>query len=155
MKRSIRQTSLVDALIDARPRKRERPPTSEERLLGQLLERGMPIPQEEYRFAELAVGRKWRFDYAWPEWRVAFEIEGAVFGRQIEGADGKKYRLGGRHNSGAGLQEDAFKYNRAAILGWCVIRATTTMIRDGLAIAELVDAFTARGWKERGDAART
>jgi hypothetical protein len=125
--------------------KRARPPALP-KIVQQLLERGLPVPEEEYQFA-IALGRKWRFDYAWPAQRIAFEQEGAAFGRAITGQDGKTYRLGGRHNTGQGMSADALKYNRAAILGWCVIRATTTMIRDGEAIGELVDAFTARGWK--------
>ena len=125
-------------------------------MVEQLLERGLPFPEQEYFFAAL-LGRQWRFDLAWPGigYRIAFEQEGAVFGRAIQGADGKTYRLGGRHNSGAGMQADCEKYSRAAILGWCVIRATTTMIRDGQAIELLVDAFKARGWKEPGDVAQS
>lgn len=119
----------------------------DDQMLEQLTERGLPLPAREYLFAA-PIGRKWRFDLAWPVYRIGFEQEGAVFGRAITGADGKTYRVGGRHNSGAGMTSDALKYNRAAILGWCVIRATTTMIRDGQALTEIVDAFTARGWKE-------
>ena len=43
------------------------------------------------------------------------------------------------------MQADCEKYNRAAILGWLVIRATTTAVRDGIAIRDLVDAFKAKG----------
>lgn len=122
--------------------------------MEQLLDRGLPPPEQEHLFAAL-LGRKWRFDLSWPGFLIAFEQEGAVFGRSIEATDGKRYRLGGRHNSGAGMQADLEKYSRAAILGWCVIRATTTMIRDGQALELLVDAFLARGWKEPGDVAST
>lgn len=118
----------------------ERQPLIEEQITAS----GLPEPETEYAFAAL-LGRRWRFDYAWPALRIALEIEGAVFGRAIKGEDGKVYRVGGRHSTGAGLQNDAFKYNRAAILGWLVVRATTTMVRDGHAICELVDAFKARG----------
>lgn len=104
----------------------------------------IPEPVKELRFAE-ALGRNWRFDYAWPAQRIALEIEGGVFGRKIEATDGKTYRVGGRHSTGVGLTNDAVKYNRAAILGWLVIRATTDMVRDGSAISELLDAFKARG----------
>jgi hypothetical protein len=110
----------------------------------QVIAAGLPEPVAEFMFAK-AIGRKWRFDYAWPDHKIALEIEGAVFGRLITTADGKKIRAGGRHSTGAGLQADAFKYNRAAILGWLVIRATTTMVRDGHAITELTDAFRAQG----------
>jgi hypothetical protein len=110
----------------------------------QIEEAGLPPADCEYKFAK-SFGRQWRFDFAWPDLKVAFEIEGAVFGRAIDGADGKKYRLGGRHSTGKGLQEDAVKYNRAAIFGWLVIRATTTMVWQQEAIPELIDAFKARG----------
>jgi hypothetical protein len=42
------------------------------------------------------------------------------------------------------MQEDCIKYTQAAILGWLVVRATTTMIRDGIAITLLEAAFDAR-----------
>jgi len=112
---------------------------------------GLPPPELEFYFAK-AIGRRWRFDFAWPDRKIALEIEGAVFGRTETTIDGRTVRVGGRHNTGAGLQADAFKYNRAAMLGWLVVRATTTMVRDGHAIAELVDAFKARGATPNRDA---
>lgn len=126
----------------------------------QLEAAGFPPHETEYPFAK-AIGRQWRFDVAWPgpELRIALEIEGGGFGRylvvtsgyerkrgqSIPLAPGTVIRAGGRHNTGEGLQTDAFKYNRAAILGWLVIRATSTMVRDGDAVRELADAFRARG----------
>lgn len=118
-----------------------------EHVAEKIREHGLPEPTCEHRFAAL-LGRNWRFDFAWPSLKLALEIEGAVFGRayKVQGPNGPMtIRAGGRHSTGAGLQADAFKYNRAAILGWLVIRATTTMVRDGHAITELVDAFKARG----------
>jgi hypothetical protein len=106
-------------------------------------EAGLPEPEREFVFAA-ALGRRWRFDYAFVEHLIAFELEGGVFGRMIEGVDGKRYRVGGGHNTGKYLTKDIFKYNRAAMLGWLVVRATTTMVRDGEAIKELADAFQAR-----------
>ena len=127
-------------------------------LEAQLAAAGFPEPEPEFVFAP-SIGRNWRLDYAWPALKIALEIEGGGFGRYIvitEGYERKRgqslpikpgtvIRFGGRHNTGDGLQNDAVKYNRAAILGWLVIRATTTMVRDGIAITELTDAFRARG----------
>jgi hypothetical protein len=124
----------------------------------QLAATGLPVPEPEFQFA-LSIGRKWAFDFAWPEHRIALEIEGGGFGRYLVVTSGHErrrgqtipippgtiIRAGGRHNTGDGLQNDAIKYNRAAILGWLVVRATTTMVRDGEAIRDLVDAFKARG----------
>ena len=73
--------------------------------------------------------RKWRFDYAIPEHRIAIEVEGGVW-------------TGGRHTRPAGFLKDITKYNQAALLGWRVFRVTpktliTTetieMIKDALA----------------------
>ena len=73
---------------------------------------GGPAPTCEFRFHD---ERKWRFDFAWPESRIAVEIEGGIWS-------------GGRHTRGAGFISDAAKYNHAAALGWRVFRLTGEMI---------------------------
>jgi hypothetical protein len=98
----------------------------------QLSAAGLPAPDPEFTFAWHALGRRWAFDYAWPPWKIALEIEGGVF-------------IQGRHTTGVGFTRDCEKYNRAAILGWLVIRATPDMVRAGQAIDTLRDAFAARG----------
>jgi very-short-patch-repair endonuclease len=65
-------------------------------------------PCSEYKFHH---NRKWRFDYAWPKWKVALEVEGAVW-------------TSGRHTRGSGFVRDMEKYNTAASEGWAVIRCT-------------------------------
>ena len=69
---------------------------------------GLPVPIPEFRFHPT---RKWRFDYAFVDQKVALEIEGAIW-------------TGGRHTRGIGYKKDMEKYSEAAILGWCVIRIT-------------------------------
>jgi hypothetical protein len=122
----VSTSSSQETLFELR-RKGQRRPLIEEQVIAV----GLPEPEPEHRFAA-ALGRKWQFDYAWPVHRIAFEIEGGAF-------------IGGRHTSGAGFEKDAEKYNRAAILGWMVIRATHGMIRRGAAISDIADAFKARG----------
>src|SRR5262245_26350420 len=68
----------------------------------------LPIPLAEYPFARHE-GRRWRFDYAWPEYRVALEVEGGMF-------------AGGQHVRPAGIRRDLEKYNAAAVNGWIVLR---------------------------------
>lgn len=77
----------------------------------------------EYRFHPV---RKWRFDYALPEYKIALEVEGGVW-------------IGGRHTSSQGFIKDMEKYNTAALMGWRVLRClpkelntmrTIDMIRD-------------------------
>jgi very-short-patch-repair endonuclease len=55
--------------------------------------------------------RKWRFDYAIPEHKIALEVEGGVWTR-------------GRHTRPEGFLGDIEKYNEAALLGWRVFRVT-------------------------------
>lgn len=67
----------------------------------------------EYRFHPV---RKWRFDWALPHVKIAFEYEGGVF-------------TGGRHGRGAGLSNDAEKYNTAQLMGWLVFRFTAAHVK--------------------------
>ena len=55
--------------------------------------------------------RKWRFDYAIPEHRIALEVEGGVW-------------TGGRHIRAQGFLGDMEKYNTATLMGWRVFRTT-------------------------------
>lgn len=55
--------------------------------------------------------RKWRFDYAIIEHKIAIEVEGGVFTQ-------------GRHTRGTGFINDMEKYNNAVVLGWRLLRVT-------------------------------
>lgn len=81
---------------------------------------------KEFKFHPI---RKWRFDYALPEHRIAIEVEGGVW-------------TGGRHTSPKGFLGDMEKYNTATLMGWRVFRtvpdalctnATLQMIREAIA----------------------
>lgn len=75
-----------------------------------------------------AAPRRWRFDFAWPDWRVAVELEGLG-------------RRGGmsRHQRPLGMSRDCEKYNAAAVLGWSVLRFTVVELRrDPLGCCETV-----------------
>ena len=76
---------------------------------------------QEYRFHNV---RLWRFDFAWPEYRIALEVEGGVYTK-------------GRHLTPKGFLGDMEKYNEAAVLGWRLLRATPKQLRAGVA-AQLV-----------------
>ena len=77
----------------------------------------------EYKFHPV---RKWRFDYAIPEVKIALEVEGGVFKkRSYLGKDGFiEQTVGGRHTSGVGFLRDLEKYNAATSLGWKLLRVT-------------------------------
>ncbi len=90
----------------------------------------LPEPRREYIFAR---PKLWRFDFAWPDFSIAFECEGGTWSQ-------------GAHVRGLHVESDCHKYNTAQILGWQVIRATTDMIKHGSGIVELCAAFTVRGY---------
>lgn len=66
--------------------------------------------------------RKWRFDYAIPDYKIALEVEGGVW-------------TGGRHTSPKGFLGDIEKYNTATLMGWIVLRTTP----DELMTAKTMD----------------
>ena len=92
--------------------------------------RRYPLPLEHYRFHP---ARMWKFDFAWPEAKVALEIEGGAF-------------VAGRHVQGVGYAKDCDKYNAATFMGWAIIRLSTLQLRQGpVAIFEqLADLIQAR-----------
>lgn len=75
---------------------------------------GLPAPQLEYTFT---APRKWRFDFAWPDDRIALESEGGVWSQ-------------GAHTRGKHFLSDLEKYNHAASLGWIVFRTVPRQLLD-------------------------
>jgi hypothetical protein len=65
--------------------------------------------ETEYRFSE---DRLWRFDWAIASIKVAIEFEGGIFMEKSG------------HTNVAGMVKDSEKYNKAAVMGWKVIRVT-------------------------------
>lgn len=85
----------------------------------------LPTYEREFR---IIPDRRWRFDFAWPERKIAAEVEGGIF-------------TGGRHTTGVGFTKDCEKYNQAALLGWRIFRFTTAMVKDGTAMLILTQAL--------------
>lgn len=107
---------------------------------GKLLERKPRVPSQlEELFAaampreleELAAGvareyefgaclaRKWRFDFAWPDQRIAVEL------------DGGSYLPMSRHGSGPGRDDEVIRDAAATLLGWRVFRVTRAVLKSG------------------------
>lgn len=61
--------------------------------------------------------RKWRFDYACPELKIAIEVDGGIF-------------TGGRHSGGVGQLKDFEKGNAACAMGWYVFHTTPEDMHD-------------------------
>lgn len=94
-------------------------------VLTKILEKRWPGVVAEYKFHP---DRKWRFDYAWVDKKIALEIEGGIW---------KK----GRHVRGKGYENDCEKYSEAAVLGWRIIRATPAMCKNGMMMGLLERAM--------------
>lgn len=91
----------------------------------------LPNYEFQYRFCANHVGlykgirkrlkdaglRDWRFDFAWPEFMLAVEIEGGGW-------------INGRHNRGKGFEEDLQKYHNAMMMGWVVYRCDGRLIKE-------------------------
>lgn len=85
-------------------------------------------PVREYRFCP---GRKWRFDFAWPQLKVAVEIDGGIF-------------VAGRHSEALGSHNDRTEGNAAAAQGWFLLRYDPLHLREMLAVdmfEQIVDAM--------------
>lgn len=78
-------------------------------------------PEREYCFHP---ARRWRFDFAFLDAKLAVEVEGGIF---VKGA----------HTRGAHFRSDCEKYNAACELGWSVLRYTDREIKSGTAIAQI------------------
>lgn len=77
----------------------------------------LPSPVAEYQFHPT---RRWRFDFAWRDEKVALEVEGGVFG-YINPQTMRRHGRGA-HGSVAGILNDMEKYNEAALHGWRLLR---------------------------------
>jgi hypothetical protein len=89
---------------------------------------GWPEPVGEYRFAP---PRRWKFDLAWVNPKVAVEVQGGLF-------------IHGRHVRGGALAREYEKLNTANILGWCVLLILPAQIQDGT-----LQTFLDMLWEER------
>jgi very-short-patch-repair endonuclease len=97
----------------------------EDKLLETITETGLPIPEREFKFLD---NRRFRFDFAWPDIKLACEVDGNVW-------------HGGRHTTGTGFTADCEKFALATIEGWRVIRVTTGHVKSGKAIEWLQEFF--------------
>src|SRR5574343_113538 len=99
-----------------------RPPSNlEELLVLHIRANGLPAANREYRFD---MNRLWRFDFAWPDYKIEVECEGGTF-------------TNGSHTRGEGYQKNCEKYNAAALSGWMILRYDMAMIKSGQAIQQI------------------
>lgn len=97
----------------------------EEDLLFQIHCAKLPEPTREFRAIP---GRKFRWDFAWPEQRLLLEVQGGTWGS-------------GAHSGGAGASRDCEKHCLATIAGFYTFSVTSDQIRRGMAIGWLQSFF--------------
>ncbi|MDH2653939.1 hypothetical protein QDR54_13675 [Acinetobacter baumannii] len=93
----------------------------EEIFLNQLIANNLTVGMK--RELQFRTDRKWRFDFAWVEERIAVEIQGGVW-------MGKS----GSHTSRKGLNNDCEKRNEAVIDGWRVLHFTSDQVHSEYAL---------------------
>ena len=71
--------------------------------------------RKEYQFYS---DRRWRFDYAIIDKKIAIEYDGGTFMRKSG------------HNTGTGIEKDIIKHNVAHLLGWRVFRVTGALFTE-------------------------
>lgn len=87
---------------------------------------GLPMGELQYPVCE---GRQFRFDRAWPDQRVAVEVQGGI------------WMAKGRHNTGEGIEDGCFKASLAAATGWRLLPLTEKMIESGDAVRLIAQAL--------------
>lgn len=108
-----------------KPAKAPKPKSTGEELFAAQCRAVGLIPAREYRFAP---PRRYRFDFCFPELKLAVEVEGGVWS-------------GGRHTRASGFIEDCNKYNLAAVMGYRVLRFPTHEVKSGAALKTLEEAL--------------
>jgi hypothetical protein len=96
-------------------------------LAEQIRQAGLPSPERQ---AKLVPGRRFAFDFAWPDLKLAVEVQGGIFLPK------------GAHTSGAGVTRDCEKAALALLEGYRTLAVTGAMVRDGRAVAWLQRLIT-------------
>ena len=103
----------------------------ENNLLLQIKAVKLPIPEQQYMFHDT---RKWRFDFAWPDIKLAVEVDGGTW-------------INGGHNRGSGIERDCEKYGEAMLFGWDIYRCTGNMVKHGRAIKTIEQLFILKSFE--------
>lgn len=87
----------------------------------------LPVPVREHPF------ERWSFDAAWPELKLAVEVQGGAHVR-------------GRHHRPKGYEGDCRKLNAAQLTGWLVLWIVPEWIESGEAAELIAQGLISRGF---------
>jgi len=90
----------------------------EEMFALQCEQAGFPAPLREYAAVP---GRRFRWDFAWPDKRVLVEINGGTYAHM-------------GHSTGSGIARDYEKSNLAMLAGWRTFVFDRRMVEAGTAL---------------------
>ena len=93
----------------------------------QVAKLGLPAPVAQFRFDDTPVG--WRWDFAWPMYRLLVEINGGVYQDKPTG-----------HRSIRGVVRDYAKLNAATARGWWSMAFESKAVESGDAV-RVVEEF--------------
>jgi very-short-patch-repair endonuclease len=97
--------------------------------------------ERQLRFAK-SIGRQWKFDFAFPKYKLAVEIDGVVV-RRIGGV----VVTMGYHADVTGLRKSNEKGAAAIMLGWSVLHFLQDDVRPRRAIDTTLRVLAQRGWR--------
>ena len=118
---------MISRSTPAKAKADDRGSEPERALAQELLWLKLPAPVREHRFSSF---RRWRFDFAWPEYMLAVEVEG---GHWVGGHGGERF------------DQDCEKYNTATTMGWRILRVTPAQVTSGEAIGWIIACLAQRG----------
>lgn len=105
-------------------------------LLQQIAKASLPLPDRfEYQFM---TSRKWRFDYAWTDLKVAIEYNGIIYVPKSKNMS----KTG--HTTITGLADDYEKLGEAQIRNWIVLETNPILIREYTTVEQLSRAILKR-----------
>ncbi len=104
---------------DKSPRKGGTGSGLEDLLLAQIRAVGLPEPARQ---AKLLPDRKFLWDFAWKDHRLAVEVQGGVFLPKSG------------HNTGTGITRDCEKLCLIVVEGWRCLLVTGAQVRSGAAL---------------------
>lgn len=81
--------------------------------------------EREFQFAP---PRRWRADFCVLDRKLLIEVEGGTW-------------TNGRHNRGSGMEADCVKYATAVLLGYKLLRFTTSQVVSGYAIDTILQVL--------------